>query len=136
MKLYSLILPSEQVAVTGGSGRTGSIIAKKLISRPDEFDPRVIVRSQKSVKPLVEMGYSKDAIFVVDISQGAEELETAFEECNAVILATSAIPRISKLSLPGVFLGKLFGKKVMPAFKWKGNVSPEMVSFPIKDCSC
>lgn len=82
------------------------------------------------------MGYDEDAIFVADIAESEKDLRAAFDGCDAVILTTSSVPRISRLSLPGVLLGKLFGKKVMPAFKWKGNSPPEMVRILIKDPDC
>ena len=36
-----------KVLITGASGKTGALVVKELLSRPDDFDVKVTVRSEK-----------------------------------------------------------------------------------------
>ncbi|GMH38622.1 hypothetical protein BSKO_06506 [Bryopsis sp. KO-2023] len=114
-----------KVAVTGASGRTGSIIARKLREQQSKFDPVAVVRSESSRNALIQSGYDDGSVFAVDISSGTKDLEKSFEGCDTVILTTSGVPKLVPLSMFGVIWGKIRGEKVMPDFSWKGDMSPE-----------
>lgn len=89
-----------RVLVTGAGGRTGAIIVRKLLELPgSRFRVRAMVRSAASASRLrSELGE-----LVVEIVQGdvtrVESLEGVFRDMDALVIATSAVPRVSRSSL-------------------------------------
>lgn len=84
-----------KVAVTGAGGRTGSLVLKKLLANPAAYEPVATVRSASSAAKLEKTGLSKAAIFEVDIAQGGSEaMAAALKGCEAMVIATSAVPKI------------------------------------------
>ncbi|EFJ40324.1 hypothetical protein VOLCADRAFT_84511 [Volvox carteri f. nagariensis] len=120
-----------KVAVTGSAGRTGALVVKKLLERAAEFETRAVVRNSSSKPKLTQLGLEESAILAADISQGdAKAFEAAFTGCDAVVIATSAVPVLKPLSLIPVFWAKLTGGKgVMPQFGWKEGQNPEQVDW-------
>eukprot|EP00271_Cylindrocystis_brebissonii_P015606 TRINITY_DN38555_c0_g1_i1.p1 TRINITY_DN38555_c0_g1~~TRINITY_DN38555_c0_g1_i1.p1 ORF type:complete len:323 (+),score=54.78 TRINITY_DN38555_c0_g1_i1:187-1155(+) len=77
------------VLVTGAGGRTGSLVYEKLKARSGEFSARGLVRSTESKE---KIGGGED-VFVGDIVS-PETIEPAFQGVDAVIIVTSAVPKM------------------------------------------
>jgi NAD(P)-dependent dehydrogenase (short-subunit alcohol dehydrogenase family) len=121
-----------QVVVTGAGGRTGGLVAKKLIERKESYDFVGIVRSEEGAEKLREFGACEDSIVVGDIlsDDGADVLASAFEGADRLVICTSAVPKIKPLSLIPVFLAKLFKKEgVRPKFTFKKDQMPEQIDW-------
>lgn len=117
-----------KVMVTGAGGRTGSIVFRKLLAS-ETFSPVAVVRSSKSNKALKKIGASDSQIVVADVTNEAA-LQSAFSGAHAVILCTSATPKIKPLSILKVFLAKLFRKEgVRPQFTFPTNGAPYYVDW-------
>jgi uncharacterized protein YbjT (DUF2867 family) len=80
-----------RVAVTGAGGKTGGLVFRKMLARPDEFAPVGIVRSEQSRSALIADGVPADCIRVADITSPLA-IAAAVEGCSAVVIATSATP--------------------------------------------
>jgi len=116
------------ILVTGAGGRTGSIVVEKLV-RSGRYTVRALVHSEKSKDALlnsIEMLNPKN-VMVADITS-KEALTKAFAGASAVIVVTSAVPKLKPLSLIPFLLGKLLGKKWKLKFTWKGG-KPEQVDW-------
>ena len=103
---------------------------KKLLERPADFAPRGVVRSDKSAAQLRGWGASEGQILSGDLlKEGGEGvLQKAVEGADALVIATSAVPVIKKLSLIPVLLAKITGKQgVRPQFTFKEGQMPEQV---------
>ncbi|GLC46625.1 hypothetical protein PLESTB_001224400 [Pleodorina starrii] len=120
-----------KVAVTGAAGRSGALVVKKLAERSTDFETRAVVRNSSSKPKLAQLGLDESAIFEVDVSRGdTGAFATAFAGCDALVIATSAVPVLKPLSLIPVFWAKLTGGKgVMPQFGWKEGQYPEQVDW-------
>ncbi|KAJ3676395.1 hypothetical protein LUZ60_003807 [Juncus effusus] len=77
------------VLVTGAGGRTGQIVYKKLKERPDQFSARGLVRSEES-KSKIGGG---NEVFIGDITK-VETIGPAFEGIDALVILTSAVPKM------------------------------------------
>jgi len=134
------------VLVTGAGGQTGSIVVRKLLERaaasPGDFALiRCLVRSEASEESLrSKLGETKGlivsspALFEVVIGDvtDAKSLEAAFKGIDHVVLATSAMPRISKLSLACVIGVKLLSfslASMKPSFWYDDGQNPEQVDW-------
>lgn len=120
----------KSVVVTGAGGRTGKLVAKKLHERNATFtDIRAVIRSNGSNKEALENMSIK--CFSVDVVAGRkEDYAEAFKQVDAVIIATSAVPKLKIWSLGKVFWAKLTGgPSVMPEFDWKAGQTPEQVDW-------
>lgn len=80
-----------RVVVTGAGGQTGGHAFRKLLAQPDEFAPIGIVRTEESKAALVETGVPADSVVVADITDSAA-ITAAIKDCDALIIATSAVP--------------------------------------------
>lgn len=125
-----------RVLVTGAGGQTGTIVVRKLLERgSDAFTPRALVRSTASETKLREsLGeeLSKDLDVVVGDVTKPETLEAAFQDVHAVVIVTSAMPRLDKSSLPGVILTKIFTLGAVskrPSFYFDPGQSPKDVDY-------
>lgn len=109
-----------KIVVTGAGGRTGKLTVDYLLARPDSFEVVAVARSEKALKDFAAKGA---ATAVVDVTaDGAEAaLVSAFSGAEAVIIATSAVPKIQKRSLVKILLLKLVKKQARPTFIWKGG---------------
>ena len=146
-----------QVCVTGAGGRTGSLVMKKLQERP-EFTARGVVRSEKarssgggvgaarrarpqiltrlsrllqSGKSLKQYGVSEEELVVGDLLAGGPGLlAEALAGCDALVIATSAVPKINPFSLVKVMLAKVTGQQgVRPTFTFKADQAPELIDW-------
>lgn len=139
LALTSAIRSPTKVVVTGASGKTGRLVFEALLENPD-FEPKALVRSEKSGKSLKKAvpATGLDQIVVCDVTQINEESTppTFLEGCEAMVICTSAMPRISKISLLKALLKAPFniirGKKAVDfrsfKFVWKAGQYPEKVS--------
>ena len=123
-----------RVLVTGAGGRTGRLVFEQL-SGSDDFEARGLVRSAKAQKALKKVGATDEAIVRADVALGKEAGDTlteAMQGCDAVVLCTSATPKIKPLSI----LKVLWKKKVLrssepgrPSFSWPERGTPEEVDW-------
>lgn len=97
-----------RVLVTGAGGRTGGLVFRKFNEDYDSMDAVGLVRSKKAVKTMKKMGASDAQIFQGD-STDAMSLAAAMAGCDALVLCTSAVPKI----LPFSIVKMLFKKKIM-----------------------
>ncbi|KAG8647642.1 uncharacterized protein At2g37660, chloroplastic isoform X2 [Manihot esculenta] len=104
------------VLVTGAGGRTGSIVYKKLKERSDEYVARGLVTTQDSKE---KIGGAED-VFVGDIRE-AESITPAFQGIDALIILTSAVPKMK----PGFDPSK--GGR--PEFYYEDGAYPEQVDW-------
>lgn len=124
-----------RVLVTGAGGQTGSIVLRKLLERGTSiFTARAMVRSEESGKKLREtMGDLSQNLEVVlgDVSK-SNTIPAAFQGVDALIVVTSAMPRLLKSSLVGVILSKIFTlgfSSRKPSFYFDDGQSPENVDW-------
>eukprot|EP00199_Chlamydomonas_sp_CCMP681_P006906 CAMPEP_0119106796 /NCGR_PEP_ID=MMETSP1180-20130426/6323_1 /TAXON_ID=3052 ORGANISM="Chlamydomonas cf sp, Strain CCMP681" /NCGR_SAMPLE_ID=MMETSP1180 /ASSEMBLY_ACC=CAM_ASM_000741 /LENGTH=273 /DNA_ID=CAMNT_0007092183 /DNA_START=48 /DNA_END=869 /DNA_ORIENTATION=+ len=120
------LIQSRKVLVTGGAGRTGALVVKKLLARPKEFSVVAGVRSQESAAKLTATVDNEPVqTAIVDISSSESELHSelasALNGCAALIIVTSAVPEVIPQAA-GAAPGP-------PSFKWKGDQAPEKVDW-------
>lgn len=111
-----------KIVVTGAGGRTGKLAVEYMLARPEAFEAVAVARSEGALKAFADKGAATAAVDVT--ADGAEEaLAAAFRGADAVIIATSAVPKIQKRSLVKIALAKLFrrGAGLRPTFTWKGG---------------
>lgn len=80
----------KRVLVTGATGRTGSLVFKKLRDKPDEFDVIGLARSPNKVK---ELFGSTEGLVIADI-RDKSSLDSALKDCDALVILTSAVPQM------------------------------------------
>ncbi|KAK9806478.1 hypothetical protein WJX73_001523 [Symbiochloris irregularis] len=117
------------VLVTGAGGQTGKIVLEKLLAAKDKFSVRGLVHSSQSAQRVhQETGIPAQALYTADITEAASPgLSEAMDGIDALIIATSAVPKLKKLSLPGAIFGKITGGSGMPGFYY--NQMPEQVDW-------
>ena len=126
--------------VTGASGRTGALVLERLLEHP-HFEPRALVRSERSGKKLRKLTkVDLDQIVVCDVTtlrESSGNVPHELDGCESMIICTSAVPAVSKLSLLKAVLkipfNLLRGKKAMDfrslRFVWKYKGYPELVDY-------
>jgi hypothetical protein len=133
-----------KVIVTGAAGRTGKLVHSKLEDHP-AYEPIGLVRTEKSAKAFLkdsQIHCELDHIVISDVTQLTPEDDTTplpalMRGAKAMIICTSAVPKISKLSIfkncLKVPFNLLKGKKALDArkfkFKWSAGGYPEKVDF-------
>ncbi|MGB5636954.1 MAG: SDR family oxidoreductase [Waterburya sp.] len=80
----------KRVLVTGATGRTGSLVFKKLRDEPDEFDVIGLARAPNKVK---ELFGSTEGLVIGDI-RDKSSLDSALKDCDALVILTSAVPQM------------------------------------------
>jgi len=145
----------ESVLVTGASGRTGQLVFEALLNDP-RFAPKALVRSERSAQALRKAvpATGIDQIVICDVTQDLVQRSsssrassknnqqqpaapTGLDGCQSMVICTSAVPRISKLSLVKAVLkaplNVLRGKKAIDfrtlQFVWKNGGYPEKVDY-------
>jgi len=98
----------KKVLVTGAAGRTGKLVFSQLLNDPN-FEPIGLVRTDKSARKLIkETNCHPDALCVCDVTQVNETVESRLskqlEKSDALVICTSAVPKLSKLSIFKEFL--------------------------------
>ncbi|KAL3761848.1 hypothetical protein ACHAWU_009013 [Discostella pseudostelligera] len=146
---------SQKVIVTGAAGRTGSLVFSLLDADP-RFDVVGLVRSESSAKKLIaKTNCALEEIVICDVTQMSFEHNTptttmsgsssgntwptALENAEAMVICTSAVPQISKLSLFKAILKiplNILNPEKKKAinfrdlqFKYKENQYPEVVDY-------
>jgi hypothetical protein len=131
-----------KVLVTGAAGKTGRLVLKKLEEHP-RYEPKGLVRTEGSAKKLLEDRELKcplEHIVISDITSPTFEdnLSSGLRGMDTMIICTSAVPRISRLSLAGAILKapwNLIVRRKAPVdfrklqFKWKNGGYPEVVDY-------
>ncbi|GBF95759.1 hypothetical protein Rsub_08195 [Raphidocelis subcapitata] len=107
---------------------------KRLIAGgADEYAPVPIVRSDKSAKKVEgDNGLPAGSARVLDIAANDLAAATAaLQGCDALVIATSAVPQIVFLSLIPVMIKKLLrsDNPGRPSFTWKEGQNPEKVDW-------
>lgn len=103
------------VLVTGAGGKTGGIVFEKLKKMPEQFTARGMVRSEESKAKV-----GGENVFVGDVTN-ADSLKSAFEGIDALVITTSAVPKMK----PGFDPSK--GGR--PEFFYEENGFPEQVDW-------
>jgi NAD(P)H-binding len=138
------------VLVSGASGRTGQLVFSALLNDV-KYSPIALLRSPRSAKKLQKAipATQLDQIFICDVttlSQSTDQQQQSslspplipgLERCQSMIICTSAVPIISKLSLLRAFLGIPYnlirGRKPIDfrsfRFRWQGQQYPELVDY-------
>ncbi len=126
------------VAVTGATGKTGSL-AFAALRALDDVETLVGTARQKDAKALKKLrklcgddASVDDDLHAIDVTKDADAFAALLTEkkIDALLIATSASPQISKRSLVKVLLGKLLRKKgLRPSFKFRAGGTPEEVDW-------
>ncbi len=85
-----------QVLVTGATGRTGSLVLKKLRQR-DQYKALGFARSSEKVQSLFG---TTDHFYFGNIGD-SNSLSPALENCDVLVILTSAQPQVTPPSAPG-----------------------------------
>lgn len=127
-----------KVVVTGAGGRTGSILLEKMLKDPSGmFEPYGIVRSEAARAKAAATGIPPQSLIPCDVSgpDATRRLADAFRGKDAVILATSSVPRLLAFSLVNVAFKKLTQiftgdtSPAIPAFEYDAGSRPETVDW-------
>lgn len=137
-------IPNKRVIVTGAGGRTGKLVFKSLLKNKN-FDAVGLVRTETSAKKLVkEAKCGLENIWVCDVTKLDPDDEVANNrlpkgliDAEAMIICTSAVPKISKRSVAKAFLKipmNIARKKKMMnfrelRFKYADGQYPEKVDY-------
>ena len=106
---------TKRVLVTGATGRTGSLVFEKLRQETKQFQARGFARSQSKV---TERFGSTEDFFFGDITEPSS-LELALKGCAALVILTSAVPKMKAPPLPGE----------SPQFEYEPGGMPETVDY-------
>ena len=80
----------KRVLVTGATGRTGSLVLKKLRDEPDKFEAIGLARSPNKVEEL----FGSTEGFVIGDIKDRSSLDSAISGCDALVILTSAVPKM------------------------------------------
>lgn len=105
----------KKVVVTGATGRTGSLVVKKLQSQPTNFSVVGLVRSHLKAQEI----FNTTENFIEGDILNREDLIKAFQGCEALIILTSAVPRMKTPPQEGK----------PPEFDFESNGMPETVDW-------
>jgi nucleoside-diphosphate-sugar epimerase len=131
----------KKILVTGAAGRTGKLVFSQLLDDPN-FQPIGLVRTENSAKKLLkDINCSPEAICVCDVTQVDEGIESRLSkqaaDSYALVICTSAVPKLSKVSILKEFLripiNLLKGKKAFNfrslRFTYSPGQYPEKVDY-------
>jgi len=119
-----------KVLVTGAGGRTGKLVFQQLKEDYPSASPLGLARSKKSVKQLRKCGANPEEIIKADVTN-KDELVNAMKGVDAIVLCTSAVPKIKPLSLVKFMLKKILRRPDpgRPSFKFAPGGTPEEVDW-------
>ena len=143
-------LKNKKILVTGAGGKTGSLVFQKLLESDHEgLQPFGLVRTASSSKNLISKLLKQNAnifdkyggsgdkkthdnIIVGDVTNLSDsELQSKMEGIDALILCTSATPKINYFSLAKILFNKLILRKKepgRPTFTFPNGI-PEIVDY-------
>ena len=104
----------KKVLVTGATGRTGSIVFNKLKNH-EEFNAVGFARSPEKIEQM--FGSTQD--FIVGDITNKSQIEAAIEGCDALIILTSAVPKM--VAPPS--------EEKPPEFAYDSEGMPEIVDY-------
>eukprot|EP00238_Polyblepharides_amylifera_P005805 CAMPEP_0196591838 /NCGR_PEP_ID=MMETSP1081-20130531/71034_1 /TAXON_ID=36882 /ORGANISM="Pyramimonas amylifera, Strain CCMP720" /LENGTH=329 /DNA_ID=CAMNT_0041915343 /DNA_START=151 /DNA_END=1140 /DNA_ORIENTATION=- len=123
-----------KVLVVGAGGRTGKLVLEKLLAQPQRFEAKGMVRSEKSAEKVrSSLPSSADALCLGDIT--SPSLPAAVKDCcegyDALVLLTSAVPKIKILSLIVSIVTKILPgvDAKRPEFSYPEAGTPEKVDW-------
>lgn len=132
---------NRKVIVSGAAGRTGKLVFSLLTERSG-YDAVGLVRTEKSAKKLMkEVKCGLDHVVVSDVTELASNEENGIprglDGAEAMIICTSAVPYISKVSvikaMMNIPLNVLSGKKALNPrdfrFRFRPDQYPEKVDY-------
>lgn len=105
----------KKVLIIGATGRTGSLVLKQLRQHSDEFEVVGLARSETKFK---ELFGSIEGFIPGDITDQST-LKPAIEGCHAVVILTSAVPKIKAPPKEGE----------RPQFEFESGGMPEEVDW-------
>lgn len=106
----------KKILVTGATGRTGSLVLKKLRQRTNEFEAIGFARSQEKIKDL----FGSEEGFLIGDIKDKNSLDRALMGCQALVILTSATPKMkAPPSQPGQ----------RPEFEYSLGGTPEEVDY-------
>lgn len=105
----------KRVLVTGATGRTGSLVLQQLWSLPDEFQAVGLARSPEKVNEM----FDSPADIIIGNINDPSCLASAIKGCNALVILTSASPKMAAPPAPGE----------RPVFEYAPDGTPEKVDF-------
>ena len=103
------------VLVTGATGKTGSLVVKKLQTLSDLFRVRGFARSPQKAESFFD---STEIFFFGNILQPTD-LTPALEGCDALVILTSAVPQMKAPPQPGQ----------RPEFTFAPGEMPEQIDY-------
>ncbi|NEQ48633.1 MAG: SDR family oxidoreductase [Leptolyngbya sp. SIO3F4] len=104
-----------QVLVTGATGRTGSLVVRKLQLLAESFAVRGFARSSEKAG---ELFGSTENFFFGNILE-PDSLESALDGCDALVILTSAAPQMKPPAQPGQ----------RPEFTFAPGEMPEQIDY-------
>ncbi len=113
-RIYQQLMSIKQVLVTGATGKTGSIVYNKL-QQDRRFKVRGFARSPEKAK---ELFGSTDNFYFGDIKD-KDSLQQAVKDCQALVILTSAAPKMIAPPKPGE----------RPQFEYATDNTPELVDY-------
>ncbi|GAB4538841.1 MAG: SDR family oxidoreductase [Pleurocapsa sp.] len=108
-------MSSKKVLVTGATGRTGSLVLKKLRQKTEQFQAIGFARSPEKVQEI----FNSEADFYFGDICDIATLKHALVGCDALVILTSAIPRMKTPPAPGK----------PPQFEYEANSMPEAIDY-------
>lgn len=127
---------AKKVVVVGAGGRTGALVLEKLLSKPDDFVVRGVVRSEKTAQKAKKAAPSAkdDTFFLADITDKAgfeAALKKEASGYDALVLLTSAVPKVVYLSILTALITKILPgvEAKRPDFYFPEGGSPEEVDY-------
>jgi len=140
----SLSLPStpmKKIIVTGAAGRTGKLVFTSL-EKSSEYAPVGLVRTERSAKKLYnDVKCALEHVCICDVTQLDPTTDSGVPQglagAEAMIICTSAVPKISKRSLLRQFakvpINLIMRKKAFDfrglRFQYAPKQYPEMVDY-------
>jgi len=120
-----------RVLVTGAGGRTGQLVFSQL-KETAGLQPLGLVRSKKAQKTLVKKARAADEEIVRGDVTDCETLTDCMAGCDAVVLCTSAVPKILPFSIVKVLFKKTILRRKdagRPKFKFGPGGTPQEVDW-------
>ncbi|KAJ1638806.1 hypothetical protein T492DRAFT_941063 [Pavlovales sp. CCMP2436] len=87
----ALSLAVRRVFVSGAGGQTGQSVFRKMLARPELFQPVGVVRSEARRQELIASGVPPATVVVADVTDAAA-VAAAAAGCDAFAICTSAKP--------------------------------------------
>jgi len=133
----AMSLPPSKVIVTGAAGRTGKLVFSSL-NENSKVETLGLLRTEKSaIKLRKETKCGLDHLVVCDVTNISDDIPKQLEGSEAMVICTSAVPSISKMSmiksLLKIPIKIVTGKKPFNfrdlKFKYKPGQYPEKVDY-------